>query len=75
VFLVGVVVGYLIWPLRVDTYSKFWMPLYGGFLALFIRGIYKQARGGGHGAPPAGHGVPPVPSATATSTPTPAEVG
>ncbi len=72
VFLVGVVAGYLVWPLRVDSYSKFWMPLLGGFLALFIRGIYKQIRAGGHGAPPGAHGAPPV---TAAPTPTPAEVG
>jgi branched-chain amino acid transport system permease protein len=72
VFLVGVVVGYLIWPLRVDTYSKFWMPLLGGFLALFIRGIYQQIRAGGHGAPPGAHGAAPAASA---ATPTPVEVG
>ena len=27
--LVGYVLGWLIWPLRVDTYSKLWMPLVG----------------------------------------------
>jgi branched-chain amino acid transport system permease protein len=45
VFLIGVVVGYLVWPLRVDTYSKFWMPLYGGFLALFIRSLFLRITG------------------------------
>jgi ABC-type branched-subunit amino acid transport system permease subunit len=37
--LLGFVAGYLIWPARVDTYSKIWMPLLGAFLALFIRSI------------------------------------
>ena len=37
--ILGFVAGYLIWPARVDTYSKFWMPLLGAFLALFIRSI------------------------------------
>ncbi|CAB4539050.1 MAG: hypothetical protein F2534_00790 [Actinobacteria bacterium] len=72
-FVVGAVLGYLVWPLRVETYSQFWMPLLGGFLALMARGIYKQARAGGHGAPPGAHGAPPV--AATTSTPAPAEVG
>jgi branched-chain amino acid transport system permease protein len=73
-FLVGVVLGFLVWPLRVDTYSTFWMPLLGGLLALFIRGIYKQARAGGHGGPPVAHGNTPAPVTTG-ATPTPAEVG
>jgi ABC-type branched-subunit amino acid transport system permease subunit len=43
-FLVGMVIGYLIWPLRVDTYSKIWMPILGGVLALIIRTIVLQVR-------------------------------
>ena len=61
VFVLGVVLGYLVWPLRVDTYSKFWMPLYGGFLALFLRSIVMRILGKGghptdghHGTTPAG---------------------
>jgi ABC-type branched-subunit amino acid transport system permease subunit len=66
--LAGYVAGWLIWPARVDTYSKLWMPLLGAGLALFIRSIVKQAMGGGraHGEPP------PTP---VTSPPTMAEVG
>jgi hypothetical protein len=48
------------------------MPLYGGFLALFIRGIYQQARAGGHAPVP--HGNTPTP-VSAGAAPTPAEVG
>ena len=44
VALLGAVIGYLIWPARVDTYSKIWMPLLGAYLALFIRSIVVQAR-------------------------------
>jgi branched-chain amino acid transport system permease protein len=43
--LAGYVVGWLIWPIRVDTYSKLWMPLVGAGLALFIRSIVRQIRG------------------------------
>jgi branched-chain amino acid transport system permease protein len=42
VALLGAVLGYLVWPARVDTYSKFWMPLLGAALALFIRSIVVQ---------------------------------
>ncbi len=42
VALAGAVAGYLVWPARVDTYSKFWMPLLGAGLALFIRSIVVQ---------------------------------
>jgi ABC-type branched-subunit amino acid transport system permease subunit len=38
----GAVLGYLIWPARVDSYSKVWMPLLGAYLALFIRSIVVQ---------------------------------
>jgi len=72
-FLVGAVLGALVWPIRVDSYSWFWMPLLGGFLALMIRGIYKQAKAGGHGGPPVAHGNTPAP--VTTGAPTPVEVG
>jgi len=39
--LAGYVAGWLIWPLRVDTYSKFWMPLLGALLALMISSIVR----------------------------------
>ena len=42
VALVGAILGYLVWPARVDTYSNVWMPLLGAFLALFIRSIVMQ---------------------------------
>ncbi|MEY4231097.1 MAG: hypothetical protein RLZZ362_1946 [Actinomycetota bacterium] len=73
-FLVGVVLGALVWPIRVDSYSWFWMPLLGGFLALFIRGIYKQAKAGGHGGPPVAHGNTPAPAIAGAAT-TPVAVG
>jgi branched-chain amino acid transport system permease protein len=68
IFLLGVVLGILVWPVRVDSYSWFWMPLLGGFLALFIRGLVMQARGGGH-APPPGRPLNPSDSA-GTNVPT-----
>ena len=43
--LAGYVAGWLIWPIRVDTYSKLWMPLLGAGIALFIRSIVRQIRG------------------------------
>ena len=43
--LAGYVAGWLIWPLRVDTYPKLWMPLLGAGLALFIRSIIRQISG------------------------------
>ena len=42
----GYVLGWLIWPLRVDTYSKLYMPLLGAGLALFAQMLYMQARSG-----------------------------
>ena len=39
--LVGYVIGWIIWPLRVDTYSKFWMPILGAMLALMIASIVR----------------------------------
>jgi branched-chain amino acid transport system permease protein len=55
--LVGYVLGWAIWPIRVDTYSKLWMPILGALLALAIRGLVKQIRAGGaaHGG---AHGGP-----------------
>ncbi len=73
-FVVGVVLGALVWPIRVDTYSWFWMPLLGGMLALMIRGIYKQSTAGGHGGPPVPHGNTPVP-VPAGAAPTTGQVG
>ena len=35
--LVGYVIGWIIWPLRVDTYSQIWMPILGAMLALMVR--------------------------------------
>jgi branched-subunit amino acid ABC-type transport system permease component len=70
-FVTGVVLGYLVWPLRVDSYSSFWMPLLGGFLALFIRVIFLQVKaavtgqGGQHGPP--GHEPPSTPSDVAAA--------
>lgn len=43
--LVGYVAGWVIWPLRVDTYSKLWMPILGALLALFVRSLYRQISG------------------------------
>ena len=40
--LAGYVIGWIIWPLRVDSYSALWMPLLGAGLALFIRSIALQ---------------------------------
>jgi branched-chain amino acid transport system permease protein len=64
--LVGYVLGWIIWPLRVDTYSMFWMPILGALLALMIRNIYLQIRGGHATAPP-----PEAPN-MAAALPTPA---
>jgi branched-chain amino acid transport system permease protein len=53
VALLGAVLGALVWPVRVDSYSWVWMPLLGAFLALFIRSIVMQIlnarRGRGRG--------------------------
>jgi hypothetical protein len=42
--LTGYVLGWIIWPIRVDSYSKVWMPLLGAYLALFIRSIIRQVK-------------------------------
>ena len=68
----GIIAGYLIWPLRVDTYSGIWMPLLGGVIALFVRSIVRQVLGLSppHDAPP--DSSPDVPEPTeATQTPIP----
>lgn len=43
--LVGYIAGWVIWPIRVDTYDKFWMPLLGAGIALFVRTLYRQISG------------------------------
>lgn len=43
-FVIGAIAGYLIWPLRVDSYSKVWMPILGGLIALMVRSSIMQAR-------------------------------
>lgn len=43
-FVAGAVVGFIIWPARVDSYSKVWMPLLGGVLALLVRTLALQIR-------------------------------
>jgi branched-chain amino acid transport system permease protein len=48
---VGYVLGWLVWPLRVDTYSKLWMPILGAAIALFIRATYRGIRYGNHPPP------------------------
>ncbi len=67
--LVGYVLGWIIWPLRVDTYSMFWMPILGALIALMVRNVYLQIRGG-HEAPAAE--PPPDTPQLATTLPTPA---
>ncbi len=41
---IGAALGAGIWPLRVDSYSWFWMPLLGAVLAVFIRSSVMQSR-------------------------------
>jgi branched-chain amino acid transport system permease protein len=48
--LAGYIIGWIIWPLRVDSYSSLWMPLLGAGLALFIRSIVVQIIHGRSGA-------------------------
>ena len=67
--LVGYVLGWIIWPLRVDTYSMFWMPILGALIALMVRNVYLQIRGG-HEAPAAE--PPPDTPQLVTTLPTPA---
>jgi branched-chain amino acid transport system permease protein len=44
--IVGAILGYIVWPLRVDSYSKFWMPLLGAYIALILRFIFMEIRRG-----------------------------
>ena len=37
--MIGAILGYVIWPMRVDTYSKVWMPLLGAYIGLWLRFI------------------------------------
>ncbi len=69
--LVGYVLGWIIWPLRVDTYSGFWMPIVGAFLALMIRSIFLQVRGQ---RADRGIAVPDGNTVAATNVPTPVKV-
>ena len=71
--LVGYVLGWLIWPLRVDTYSPFWMPILGAFLALMARSIFLQIRGPGRRSRPAAPTTDAGPTAT-TARPSPATI-
>ncbi len=49
--LVGYVLGWLVWPLRVDSYSRLWMPLLGAGLAIMLRSIFLQIYRGVTGKP------------------------
>lgn len=63
VALLGAVLGALVWPVRVETYSWFWMPLLGAVLALMIRSIGLRIYLGVTGQ--AVHHGPPAPSSGA----------
>lgn len=68
--LAGYVIGWIIWPLRVDSYSKLWMPILGAFLALFIRSIVlriKASRSGPEPAPTVAAESAPLVAAIPTS--------
>jgi branched-subunit amino acid ABC-type transport system permease component len=74
--LVGYVIGWLIWPLRVDTYSMLWMPILGALLALMISSTVRQVLAGRRtNSEEEPHDPNPhaIPTALAP-TPTPAEV-
>jgi hypothetical protein len=43
-FVIGAVLGFVIWPLRVDSYSVVWMPLLGGIIGLIMRVIILGVR-------------------------------
>ena len=66
----GYVGGWLIWPIRVDTYSKLYMPLLGAGLALFIKSLYMRIR---YGDPQ--DEAPPPEDGADTSEPELEEVG
>lgn len=44
VALVGYIAGWLIWPLRSDQYSAFWIPLLGAVLALLVATVLSAVR-------------------------------
>jgi len=69
--LVGYVIGWIIWPLRVDTYSKFWMPILGALLALMIRSVVLQILEGRRSD---ANQQPPTVEGSLTDSLTPAEV-
>jgi len=74
--LVGYVIGWLIWPLRVDTYSKLWMPILGAMLTLMIGSIARQVIAGRRADADARTNDPTTQADTTASAlnPTPAEV-
>ena len=42
----------MVWPLRVSSYSKIWMPLLGAYIVLVLRALVMQginAKKGVHG--------------------------
>jgi len=43
-FVIGAVAGFVIWPLRVDSYSKVWMPILGGLIGLLVRSMVLGIR-------------------------------
>lgn len=43
-FVIGAILGFVVWPLRFDSYSRVWMPLLGGLLGLLVRLIIVEAR-------------------------------
>ena len=52
--LVGYALGWLVWPIRVGSYNKLWMPLLGAGLALFVRSTVRQIIGSRAGRGAAG---------------------
>ena len=41
-FVIGAIAGYVIWPLRVDSYSSVWMTILGGLIGLLVRSTAAQ---------------------------------
>ena len=81
----GWIAGYIIWPLRVDSYNKFWMPLLGVVITMMlvrpiVLGIYWKITGNERPALPGHEGdkhaaelglPPPAEAAAAEHTPAP----
>jgi len=44
--LAGYVAGWIVCPIRVDAYSKVWMPVLGAGIGLFVRSLSRQIRYG-----------------------------